>query len=115
MRACTPRDPNDSLCSSALQDGHCVRFHLFMNSDFQVDAEPTESVVTVDWENGFVEASAKTNENVNKVICNLLISLHFHRHYLVIFLPLINAYISISFRCFSLSLSRLIARFSRNY
>lgn len=35
---------------------------------FQVDTETTESVVTVDWENGFLEASAKSNDNVNKVI-----------------------------------------------
>lgn len=33
----------------------------------QVDYYTTESVVSVDWENGFVEASAKENENVNKV------------------------------------------------
>lgn len=33
----------------------------------QVDYYTTESVVSVDWENGFVEASAKVNENVNKV------------------------------------------------
>lgn len=37
-------------------------FHL------QVDSYTTESVVSVDWENGFVEASAKENENVNKVL-----------------------------------------------
>lgn len=37
------------------------KFHL------QVDTETTESVVTVDWENGFLEASAKSNDNVNKV------------------------------------------------
>lgn len=34
---------------------------------FQVDFNTTESVVNVDWENGFVEASAKYNDNVNKV------------------------------------------------
>lgn len=33
----------------------------------QVDYYTTESVVSVDWENGFVEASAKENENVNQV------------------------------------------------
>ena len=27
----------------------------------------TESVITVDWENGFVEASAMKNENITKV------------------------------------------------
>lgn len=32
-----------------------------------------ESVVTVDWENGFVEASAKENENVTKVFKELLV------------------------------------------
>jgi hypothetical protein len=39
---------------------------------FQVDVETTESVVTVDWENGFVEASAKDNMNVSKVFKELL-------------------------------------------
>lgn len=33
----------------------------------QVDYYTTESIVSVDWENGFVEASAKENENVNQV------------------------------------------------
>lgn len=33
----------------------------------------TESVVTVDWENGFVEASAKENINVTKVFKELLV------------------------------------------
>ena len=37
------------------------------DSIFQVEYETTESVVTVDWENGFVEASAKENENVTQV------------------------------------------------
>jgi hypothetical protein len=39
---------------------------------FQVDFETTESVVTVDWENGFVEASAKDNTNVSQVFKELL-------------------------------------------
>jgi hypothetical protein len=39
---------------------------------FQVDLETTESVVTVDWENGFVEASAKENINVSQVFKELL-------------------------------------------
>jgi hypothetical protein len=39
---------------------------------FQVDLETTESVVTVDWENGFVEASAKDNINVSQVFKELL-------------------------------------------
>jgi hypothetical protein len=39
---------------------------------FQVDFETTESVVTVDWENGFVEASAKDNANVSQVFKELL-------------------------------------------
>ncbi|KAJ8964322.1 hypothetical protein NQ314_004992 [Rhamnusium bicolor] len=38
----------------------------------QVDTATTESVVTVDWENGFVEASAKENVNVTKVFKELL-------------------------------------------
>ncbi|PSN39581.1 hypothetical protein C0J52_18758 [Blattella germanica] len=37
-----------------------------------VDYETTESVVTVDWENGFVEASAKDNTNVTQVFKELL-------------------------------------------
>lgn len=38
----------------------------------EVDLETTESVVTVDWENGFVEASAKDNTNVSQVFKELL-------------------------------------------
>ncbi|XP_030753703.1 ras-related protein Rap-1 [Sitophilus oryzae] len=38
----------------------------------EVDTATTESVVTVDWENGFVEASAKENINVSKVFKELL-------------------------------------------
>ncbi|XP_075217970.1 uncharacterized protein LOC142322780 [Lycorma delicatula] len=37
-----------------------------------VTYETTESVVTVDWENGFVEASAKENINVSQVFKELL-------------------------------------------
>ncbi|XP_017777602.1 PREDICTED: ras-related protein Rap-1 isoform X2 [Nicrophorus vespilloides] len=39
----------------------------------EVDTATTESVVTVDWENGFVEASAKENINVSKVFKELLV------------------------------------------
>ncbi|XP_022920295.1 ras-related protein Rap-2a [Onthophagus taurus] len=39
----------------------------------QVDTATTESVVTVDWENGFVETSAKENVNVTKVFKELLV------------------------------------------
>ncbi|XP_046681021.1 ras-related protein Rap-2a-like [Homalodisca vitripennis] len=39
----------------------------------EVSMEMTESVVTVDWENGFVEASAKENINVTKVFKELLV------------------------------------------
>ncbi|XP_063239299.1 ras-related protein Rap-2c [Bacillus rossius redtenbacheri] len=38
----------------------------------EVEVDTTESVVTVDWENGFVEASAKDNVNVTKVFKELL-------------------------------------------
>ncbi|ENN73429.1 ras-related protein Rap-2b [Dendroctonus ponderosae] len=38
----------------------------------EVDTATTESVITVDWENGFVEASAKENINVSKVFKELL-------------------------------------------
>lgn len=34
----------------------------------QINRELTESVVTVDWENGYVEASAKDNTNVTQVM-----------------------------------------------
>ncbi|KAL3276002.1 hypothetical protein HHI36_020733 [Cryptolaemus montrouzieri] len=39
----------------------------------EIDTATTESVVTVDWENGFVEASAKDNVNVSKVFKELLV------------------------------------------
>ncbi|XP_049847481.1 GTP-binding protein Rhes-like isoform X1 [Schistocerca gregaria] len=38
----------------------------------EVERETTESVVTVDWENGFVEASAKDNVNITEVFKELL-------------------------------------------
>ncbi|SPP88862.1 ras-related protein Rap-2b [Drosophila guanche] len=38
----------------------------------EVEYATTESVVTVDWENGFVEASAASNENVTQVFKELL-------------------------------------------
>lgn len=37
-----------------------------------MDYDTTESVVTVDWENGFVEASAKEGTNVTQVFKELL-------------------------------------------
>lgn len=39
----------------------------------QVEFHTTESVVTVDWENGFVEASAKDNTNVSQIFKELLV------------------------------------------
>lgn len=56
------------LCSiiPILPTSHSSFFVFFMCT--QVDYYTTESVVSVDWENGFVEASAKENENVNKVL-----------------------------------------------
>ncbi|GLH16196.1 Ras-related protein Rap1 [Gryllus bimaculatus] len=39
---------------------------------FTVEYDTTESVVTVDWENGFVECSAKDNVNVAQVFKELL-------------------------------------------
>lgn len=35
----------------------------------EVDEDQTETLVKVAWENGFVECSAKNNENVTKVCC----------------------------------------------
>lgn len=46
---------------------HCIFFGL------QVEFHTTESVVTVDWENGFVEASAKDNVNVSQIFKELLV------------------------------------------
>lgn len=39
---------------------------------FQDSAKTFESIVTVDWENGFVETSAKDNLNVSQVFKELL-------------------------------------------
>uniref|UniRef100_A0A182JFS8 Uncharacterized protein n=2 Tax=Anopheles atroparvus TaxID=41427 RepID=A0A182JFS8_ANOAO len=39
----------------------------------QVARDTTESMVTVDWENGFVEASAKLNRNVTQIFKELLV------------------------------------------
>ncbi|CAB3242454.1 unnamed protein product [Arctia plantaginis] len=39
----------------------------------QIEFHTTESVVTVDWENGFVEASAKDNMNVSQIFKELLV------------------------------------------
>ncbi|ETN64842.1 MRAS2 [Anopheles darlingi] len=39
----------------------------------QVARDTTESLVTVDWENGFVEASAKLNRNVTQIFKELLV------------------------------------------
>lgn len=44
-----------------------IKRKLTYTKHLQVDIETTESVVTVDWENGFLEASAKSNDNANKV------------------------------------------------
>ncbi|XP_066995669.1 ras-related protein Rap-1b [Anabrus simplex] len=38
----------------------------------QIDTETFESVVSLDWENGFVQASAKDNINVSKIFKELL-------------------------------------------
>ncbi|KAL7742538.1 hypothetical protein ACLKA6_016760 [Drosophila palustris] len=38
----------------------------------KVEYATTESVVTVDWENGFVEASASKNDNITQVFKELL-------------------------------------------
>ena len=42
-------------------------FYLYSYVYLQVDYATTESVVTVDWENGFAEASAARNENITQV------------------------------------------------
>ncbi|XP_059056960.1 ras-related protein Rap-1 [Achroia grisella] len=46
---------------------------LAETGDRQVEFHTTESVVTVDWENGFVEASAKDNVNVSQIFKELLV------------------------------------------
>lgn len=55
------------MCSSVLIPHLNYRFAL------QVEFHTTESVVTVDWENGFVEASAKDNVNVSQIFKELLV------------------------------------------
>jgi len=46
----------------------------------QVEYATTESVVTVDWENGFVEASAAKNDNITQVSCPLYMYFRFVIH-----------------------------------
>ncbi|CAH2086290.1 unnamed protein product [Euphydryas editha] len=46
---------------------------LAESGERQVEFHTTESVVTVDWENGFVEASAKDNINVSQIFKELLV------------------------------------------
>ncbi|XP_023935087.1 ras-related protein Rap-2b [Bicyclus anynana] len=46
---------------------------LAESGERQVEFHTTESVVTVDWENGFVEASAKDNMNVSQIFKELLV------------------------------------------
>ncbi|XP_039747186.1 ras-related protein Rap-2b isoform X2 [Pararge aegeria] len=46
---------------------------LAESGERQVEFHTTESVVTVDWENGFVEASAKDNMNVTQIFKELLV------------------------------------------
>ncbi|XP_052120971.1 uncharacterized protein LOC113215995 isoform X2 [Frankliniella occidentalis] len=48
------------------------KIDLLENKERQVDLQTTETVVTVDWENGFVEASAKDGTNVTQVFKELL-------------------------------------------
>ncbi|GBP80237.1 hypothetical protein EVAR_48593_1 [Eumeta japonica] len=47
--------------------------HKSVSKTGPVDFHTTESVVTVDWENGFVEASAKDNTNVSQIFKELLV------------------------------------------
>ncbi|XP_056641056.1 ras-related protein Rap-2b isoform X1 [Diorhabda sublineata] len=44
-----------------------------LTGDREIDTATTESVITVDWENGFVETSAKDNVNITKVFKELLV------------------------------------------
>ncbi|CAG9585272.1 unnamed protein product [Danaus chrysippus] len=46
---------------------------LAESGEREVEFHTTESVVTVDWENGFVEASAKDNINVSQIFKELLV------------------------------------------
>lgn len=46
---------------------HCESYLSNKSPLLQINRELTESVVTVDWENGYVEASAKDNTNVTQV------------------------------------------------
>lgn len=44
-----------------------------MKNGLQVETESTRELVTVKWENGFVEVSAKENLNISQVFKELLI------------------------------------------
>ncbi|XP_017882351.1 ras-related protein Rap-1 [Ceratina calcarata] len=44
-----------------------------IDKEYEVDSESTREMVTMKWENGFVEASAKENLNVSQIFKELLI------------------------------------------
>jgi hypothetical protein len=64
-----PPSKNVVLCQDRFLQPCIANKNLY---GFQVDLETTETVVAVDWENGFVEASAKENTNVSQVFKELL-------------------------------------------
>lgn len=60
----------DAFCSEQMLN--ICSFNSFFIL-LKLDFDTTESLVNVDWENGFVEASAKNNENVTQVMLMVLV------------------------------------------
>lgn len=51
----------------SLSISHALEILFVLSLSLQIPQDTTESMITVDWENGFVEASAKLNRNISQV------------------------------------------------